>query len=267
MMPGGHTPFGTRVFGNQGPVIDPGTLGPAIYLSGLPNDGVVAPGGLLTSWTDKVASYSFTPSVGSSSIAAFNDGSVGEPPGIWAVSACGGNFFRGWDARGTLPGFSNANGYTQYLLVGGASAQAWCDYVLRWPAGANGLGFLYQGPTFDGKPGIYVNGDSAPGKIILLGTTGGKTTGIVTPTNQTVYDLWTLVSDGTSQTTVYRNGVLGPVVNTGAVGLATNLAFGGPSSGTSFVCSLVSSYILYTAQQTPGQIAGVRRWFRQHYGV
>lgn len=266
-MPGGHTPFGTRVSGNRGPVIDPGTLSPVLYLSGLPNDGVVAPGGTLTNWFDKIANYNFTTTVGSAGVTAFNDGSVGEPPGIWAVSACGGNFFRGWDAHGTLPGFSNANGYTQYLLVGGVNANPYGEFLFTWPSGVDGLGLIYQGPTFNGGGGNLYFGTAVPGNIVITHGSSGFDTGIVTPTNQTVYDLWTLVSDGVSKTTVYRNGVAGPVLNTGVVGLATNLTFGGPSAGTSFVCSYISSYILYTAQHTPSQIAGVRRWFRQHYGV
>lgn len=247
--------------------INPSSLSPAIYLSGLPNDGVHVTSGSLTSWVDKVASYNFTPSTGSSGIAAFNDGSVGEPPGIWAVSACGGSFFRGWDAHGSLPSFSNANGYTQYLLAGGLNSNPDAVWGPRWPSGANGTGLLFQGPTFDGSGGAIYFGDSAPGKIIVTSTNGGKTTGIVTPTNQVVYDLWTLVSDGSANTTLYRNGVKGPVINTGVVGLGTNLVFGGPSSGLTFVCALISSYLLYTAQHTPGQIAGIHAWFRAKYGV
>lgn len=273
MMPGGHTPFGTRVFGNQGPVIDPGTLGPAIYLSGLPNDGVVAPGGLLTSWTDKVASYRFTPTVGSSSIAAFNDGSQGEPPGIWSVSMCGGSFYRGIDAQGTLPGFSNANGYTQYFLTGQIGSGAAAVIGPSWPSGTHGTKLIYQGATYNGGPpgdAIWTSGAGvgAAGHVVITDGSTGFDTGVTTPQGtQTLYDLWTLVSDGTANTTVYRNGVAVAVLATGTVGLATQLTFGGPSAGATFVCALISSYILYTAQHTPGQIAGVRRWFRQRYGV
>lgn len=266
-MSGGRTPFGTRAFGNHGLVIDPGTLSPALYLSGLPNDGLTAAAGSLVTWKDKISGTNFSPTVGSSGISVFNDGSQGEIPGVWSASICGGSFFRGFN-NAALASFPNTNGYTQYILVGGISANNYGMSVFRWPSGANGMNWVEQAPGFDGGGGNFWAGHPvAPGNIALTGTAGALDTGIASPTSQNVYDLWTLVSDGASKTAIYRNGVPGPILGNGATGLGTNLTFGGPSAGTSFVCALMSSYLLYTAQHTPGQIAGVRRWFRQNYGV
>lgn len=241
--------------------IDPGTLSPALYLSGLPGDGVSAPGGTFASWTDKVLGADFTPSTGTSGITAFNS-SVGLNPGVWAVSICGGNFFRGFDAHGGLPGFSAANGYTSYLLIGNLSAEAQGLRGFFWPVLANGLGLIYQGPGFSFFGGV------PNGNLAIQDGSSAFDTGIITPTaNKFAYDLWALVSDGSANTTLYRNGVLGPVIDTGAVALATNLVFGGPSLGSTFVCALVASYILYTAQHNAGTIAGVHAWYRAKYGA
>lgn len=260
-MPGGHTLFGTRVFGSHAPVIDPGTLGPALYLSGLPNDGLAQSGGVLTHWTDKVLGKVFNPTGGSAGVTVFNDGSTGEAAGIWSVSICGGNFFRGFDAQGTLPGFSNANGYTQFLLTGGINSNPYGVRGFFWPSGANGLGLIEQGPGFSFFGGV------PSGNLAVQDGAAGFDTGISTPLNQTSWSLWTLVSDGASNTTLYRNGVLGPKINTGVVGLSTQLVFGGPSAGPTFVCVFVSAYLLYTTQLTPVQIAGTYRWFKGHYGI
>lgn len=271
-MAGGHTPFGTRVFGSRGPVIDPGTLSPALYLSGLPNDGLTPAAGNLATWRDKISGTNFAPSVGSSGITVFNDGSQGELPGIWSASICGGSFFRGFDNDG-LANFPNTNGYTQYILAQASSNNDQGLAVFGWPVGTTGLALIYQPGGFCGGPpgqAMWTLGASCPGAaghvVIKDGSTGFDTL-ISSPIGQVTWDLWTIVSDGSTITTLYRNGVIGPVLATGAVGLGSHLVFGGPSAGANFACSLVSAYILYTAQHTSSQIAGVRRWFRQHYGV
>lgn len=259
--------------GGQALVIDPGTLSPALYLSGLPNDGVSAPGGNFATWTDKISGTNFAPSVGSAGITAFNDGSIGLAPGVWGVSICGGSFFRGFNNAG-LAAFPNTNGYTQYVLLSGIGAQAAAaNYGFFWPSGGNGLRLVYQGTGFCGGPpgdAIWTLGAGCPGMASKIAITDGSTgfdTGIISPAGNNRYDLWTLVSDGSANTTLYRNGVVGPTINTGAVGLATNLQFGGPSSGANFICQLVSAYIMYTSQHTPGQIAGVHAWVRAKYGA
>ena len=266
MMPGGHTPFGTRVFGNLGPVIDPGTLGPVLYLSGLPSDGPVSSGGFLTNWFDKVANYNFTPSTGSIGIGTYNNQ---EGPGVWSALMYGGSFFAGMDAHGSLPSFPNGNGYTQYLLASGIGPDSHYGVgAFFWPVGTTGLGLILQAPGFNGGGGNFWTFGTVPaGNVVIKDGSSGFDTGIATDVIQSTWSLWTLVSDGVSKTTVYRNGMLGLILNTGAVGLGSNLTFGGPSAGASYCHYLMSSYILYTAQHTPGQIAGVRRWFRQHYGV
>ena len=273
-MPGGHTPFGTRVFQSAAPPIDPGALvpGPSLYFSGLASDGMNQAGGNLTNWVDKILGKALDPSVGSNTIPVVSSG-LGLSPGVMAASMCGGNFFRGMDTRSTLPAFSNTKGYTQYLLVSalqGAPTQAYGDWLARWDTGANGWTTIYQGPGFDGSGGNFYFGDSAPGNVILQSGNGGHNTGYVTPANQSnggEWDLWTLVYDGVSTTKIYRGGAAGPSINTGTVSLQTNLVFGGPSLGPPFVCCWVSAYILYTYKHTPSQIRGVRNWFRSHYGV
>lgn len=266
MMPGGHTPFGTRVFGNRGPVIDPGTLGPVLYLSGLPSDGPVSSGGFLTNWFDKVANYNFTPSTGSIGIGTYNNQ---EGPGVWSALMYGGSFFAGMDAHGSLPSFPNGNGYTQYLLASGIGPDSHYGVLLfNWPSGTDGDSLIYQASGFDGSGGNFYFGPSAPGHIIVRHASTGYDTGLITEAIQSHWHLFTLVSDGSTNTTIYVDGLQsGSPIAAGAVGLGSNLTFGGPSAGASYCHYLMSSYILYTTQHTPGQIAGVRRWFRQHYGV
>lgn len=270
-MPGGHTPFGTRASGRRVPAIDPGTLSPAVYLSGLPGDGLTAAAGSLVTWKDKVSGTNFAPSVGGGGIPLFNDASKGELLGVWSASICGGSFFRGID-NAALANFSAANGYTQYILAQASSGNGQGLIVCSWPVGASGLSLVYQpGGYCGGPPGdqIWTSGATCPGAsghVIIKNGSAGYDTLISSPVGQVNWDLWTLVSNG-STTALYRNAVPGPVLSTGAVNLSTHLVIGGPSAGATFACFLFSSYILYTGQHTPGQIAGVRAWYRQHYGV
>lgn len=253
--------------GGQAAVIDPGTLSPAIWLDG--RAGISQSGGNLTSWVDRVGPYSFTPNLASAGVTVFSGSSWGLLPDVTTISICGGNFYRSIHNNG-LPAFSAANGYTQLMLTQAPNASKQGQWQFLWPSGANGLRLIYQPGGFDGGPSggvFWSSGTVVPGNIAVQDGSTGYDTGIVTPTGQSEWDLWGLVSDGSTATLLYRNGLFVRSLPTGAVSLATELVFGGPSAGSTFVCSIMAAYLLYTSQLTAGQMAATAAWFQSNYGA
>lgn len=268
----GMTPFGIRVSAGQAPPIDPATLGPQIYLSGL--TGITPSANLanLTSWQDQSGNARHFANVPAGDVApvVLTGGFGGLLPGVSCISisndgGAGSRVIR----NNTLPGFGLTAGTTQYLLANlNGNAGVSLVRLTFWPQGANGgPDLIYQGTGFNGGGGFeWTSGTVVPGHAALQIGSLGIDTGIVTPNLH--WDLWGLVITPQGGLSIYLNGALLTVVNTSgtAYSLATEMDLGGPSLGAATYAE-VASYLLYTAAHTPRQVQGIYRWYVQHYGL
>lgn len=264
-MPGGRTPFGTRVFGSRVP-IDPATQpNLEIYLSGrggiTPNTNLAS----LTAWNDQSGNARNFGTVPGGSVApvVLTTG-LGLAPGVSCISiSAGGGGTNREIINNALPSFTQVRGSTQYALV---NFNVYNGNGLRWffwPSGAfSGPSLIYQATGFSFF-GSVPNGHVA----VQYGATGVDT-GVVSPSG--TWDLWTIVEDpepGDGITFVYRNGQ--QVATFGGPAsylLQTECDLGGPSAGAAQFGE-IASYLLYTAAHTAAQVSGIYKWFKGAYGI
>ena len=167
-----------------------------------------------------------------------------------------------------LPMFSNATGYTHYVITRAISPGANGDWAYDWPNGANNFGgIVLQEPGFSlgiaGLPAGHVGFQPDTLAAIDLGPTPVNTGLQLSP-----WGYYAVVQDPVKGTTVYgRSGnVLGANVAITANQCSGTLQIG-VTSGGGYCDLLTPCYLFYLGVHSPGYIAGIFAYLAGNFGI